>query len=336
MRLLGWYDKSRRDLPWRVTPGSTGERLDPYAVLVSEAMLQQTQVATVVPYFKRWMEQFPTVEVLAGADEGAVLRAWQGLGYYSRARNLQKTAKMIVAEFGGKVPGTVEGLRTLPGVGPYTAGAIASIAFDQAAAIVDGNVERVISRLDGRREDPRSVAGKAALWGRALELVQGDGGRRPGDFNSAMMELGATICSPRRPNCLICPVGEACRARELGIQEEIPPAKKAKVTPQFQREVWCYRREDGRWQIEQRPAPGRWAGMWQFPTREVGVETGGKEIGEVRHALTHRRYVFRVMLGEREVRSDRPTAWVTLGELEGYALPKPQLSVAGMLREGGK
>jgi A/G-specific adenine glycosylase len=300
-------------------------------VLVSEAMLQQTQVATVVPYFRRWMERFPTVEALAAAEEGEVLRLWQGLGYYSRARNLQKAAKCVMAEFGGEVPTTVEGLRRLPGVGPYTAGAVASIAFEVRAAIVDGNVERVISRLDARREDPRSTEGKANLWARALELVEGGSGARPGDFNSAVMELGATICSPRRPNCLVCPVSAACRARELGIQEEIPPPKKAKITPEFKRDVFCHCRGDRRWLIEQRPTDGRWGGLWQFPTREAGTLEPGTELGEVRHALTHRRYIFRVMLSRAPVESGYPTAWATLEELDKYALPKPHLAIAKML-----
>src|SRR5438105_5534112 len=203
--LLAWYTANRRDLPWRVARKSpTSERPDPYRVLVSEAMLQQTQVATVIPYFNRFMAAYPTLRDLAAANEQEVLRVWQGLGYYSRARHLLGTAKILVDEKNGKIPATVEELLELPGIGRYTAGAIASLAFERRAPILDGNVSRVLCRLDLIRDES-----KEALWTRAEELLPK---KRIGDFNSALMELGATVCTPRAPKCLMCPVQKHCAA----------------------------------------------------------------------------------------------------------------------------
>src|SRR6185436_5567502 len=201
--LLSWYTRCRRDLPWRVArKHATSERPDPYYVLVSEAMLQQTQVATVIPYFNRFMAAYPTLRDLAGANEQEILRLWQGLGYYSRARCLLGTAKILVDQKNGEIPSTVEELLELPGIGRYTAGAIASLAFETRAPIVDGNVARVLSRLDLIRE-----ASKESLWTRAEEILPQ---KRIGDFNSALMELGATICTPRAPKCLLCRVQKHC------------------------------------------------------------------------------------------------------------------------------
>ena len=336
-RLLNWYGRSRRDLPWRVPPGSPpGTRPDPYLVLVSEAMLQQTQVATVVPYFRRWITQFPTLQSLADADEQAVLRAWQGLGYYSRARNLHKSAKRIVEAHGGRVPSDVETLLTLPGVGRYTAGAVASLAFDTPAPILDGNVIRVLCRLDAVMDDPRTPAVQKRLWARAEELLPKG---RPGDFNSAMMELGATACLPRSPQCLICPVAEACAARAAGVQESIPPAKKAAPTPLVERAVYVLSRPrpDGtaEYLIEQRPPTGRWAGMWQFLTLDPAAPPPAgsfRRLGEVRHALTHRRYRFRVFRGEAgPVDLESNQRWATAAELDWHPMPKPHLTISRML-----
>lgn len=340
LTLLAWFDLHRRDLPWRRPPGDLTSPLDPYAVLVSEAMLQQTQVATVIDYFRRWMTRFPTVESLAEADEQEVLRLWQGLGYYNRARNLHRAAKRVVRELGGRFPTTVQSLRELPGVGPYTAGAIASIAFDRSVPLVDGNVQRVLVRLDALEGvDPKSPAGSKVLWQRASELVPG---HRPGDFNSALMELGATVCSPRKPRCLTCPVSSFCDARHKGVAELLPPPKPAKATPKVRRVVLCLRRPDGRWLIERRPTTGRWAGLWQFPSREPGTMEipahlqPAKRLPSIRHALTHRRYTFEprvvnVAEGETWPDLDRPTAWVRLDELHDYALPKPHLTLAEQL-----
>ena len=348
--LLDWYDRSRRDLPWRVPIGSDVAAVpDAYHVLVSEAMLQQTQVATVVPYYRRFLEQFPTAAALAAADEQAVLRAWQGLGYYSRARNLQRAARRIVADHGGRVPDTVEGLLELPGVGRYTAGAVASIAFGRRAPILDGNVARVLCRLDAVTAEPREPATRDVLWARAEQVLPDE---RLGDFNSALMELGATVCTPRSPVCLVCPVREWCDAVAGGIQNEIPPARKAKPTPLFHRWTVVIR-HGNRCLLEQRPATGRWAGMWQFVTFEPTATDGGptaafladrlglacsppERVGTVAHGLTHRRYEFAVYRCEAETAASLPPRrWLTVGEIGGVPLPKPQVTVAKMLGSGG-
>jgi A/G-specific adenine glycosylase len=330
-RLLRWYDRHQRELPWRrkLGPGGT---LDPYHVLVSEAMLQQTQVATAIPYFHRFLEKFPTIQALASADEQDVLRLWQGLGYYSRARNLRSAARQVVESHGGSMPSAVETLRGLPGVGRYTAGAVASIAFDRRAPIVDGNVARVLCRIDKIETDPREKETIDLLWRRAEEVLPR---KRCGDFNSAMMELGATVCTPRSPKCLICPVRENCEAQAAGVQEQTPPPKKTKPTPLLQRDVFCVSK-GGKWLIEQRPAKGRWAGMWQFITIETDSGNGskpGKHIGVVTHALTHRRYEFRVFHGAMpKAAKDGPMRkWVTLEELDQYPLSRPHLRIAEML-----
>jgi A/G-specific adenine glycosylase len=353
-KLLHWYDRSRRDLPWRLSPNAApGVTLDPYHVLVSEAMLQQTQVATVVPYYHRFLARFPTARSLADADEQAVLRLWQGLGYYSRARNLQAAARKVVADFGGRVPGTVAELLTLPGVGRYTAGAVASIAFGRRAPIVDGNVARVLCRIDRIETDPRDKQTLELLWARAEQVLPRT---RLGDFNSALMELGAMVCTPRSPQCLICPVKDQCEAFAAGVQERIPPPKKVAPTPLLRRDVLCIRRATTgpgeRWLIEQRPAKGRWAGMWQFVTFEangmppspgtvhdrVALKVDApRRIGAVRHALTHRRYEFDVYVCSARAGGDVPTgpaarAWVTVAELDAYPLPRPHLKVAELIR----
>src|SRR5688572_23843941 len=234
-RLLRWYDRSRRDLPWRVPrDAAPGTALDPYHVLVSEAMLQQTQVATVIPYFNGFIARFPNLQSLAAADEQDVLRLWQGLGYYSRARNLQRAARTIVAEHDGRVPETAEALRTLSGVGRYTAGAVASIAFDCRAPIVDGNVARLLCRVDRIESDPRETDTAAQLWRRAEQILPR---KRCGDFNSALMELGATVCTPRSPQCLVCPVRDHCEAFAGGVQDRIPPSRKRAKQPLLRRDV---------------------------------------------------------------------------------------------------
>ena len=366
-RLLQWYEANRRDLPWRLPldtrSGASPQKLDPYHVLVSEAMLQQTQVATVIPYFLRFLERFPTVKTLAEADEQEVLRLWQGLGYYSRARNLQRAAKAIVSEHGGRVPRTVEELLNLPGVGRYTAGAVASIAYDVKAPILDGNVARVLCRIDRIESDPREKDTQALLWRRAEEILPD---RRVGDFNSALMELGATVCIPRTPQCLACPVRQHCEAFAGNVQDRIPAPKKAKPTPLLRRDVFCIRQACNglgeRWLIEQRPATGRWAGMWQFVTIEANGSAPTKRsvrsaasvgtsapahIGTATHGLTHRRYHFDVyrcdcdLAGVAEAAEDtgganpaagtRPRRWVTAAELDQYPLPRPHLKIAAML-----
>ncbi|HEX4794150.1 MAG TPA: A/G-specific adenine glycosylase [Humisphaera sp.] len=343
-RLLAWYSGNQRDLPWRAA-GSA--QLDPYHVLVSETMLQQTQVATVIPYYHRFLERFPNPAALAEADEQQVLRLWQGLGYYSRARNLRRAAQRIVAEHGGKVPDRLDQLLMLPGVGRYTAGAVASIAFGKRAPILDGNVQRVLCRLDAIRGDPRERTVNQTLWNRAEEILPQKG---VGDFNSALMELGATVCTPRGPRCLTCPVKDHCAASAKGVQEQIPPPRKAKQIPLVLRQTYCIQNR-GRWLIEQRSATGRWAGMWQFvtidPKQKGDPQQNGaaglpcaiskpKLIGHIAHTLTHRQYKFEVFTCNAKSENLPPGAaarnWVTLDTLDDFPLPVPHLRIAQLLR----
>lgn len=341
-RLLRWYDRARRSLPWRVEAGLRSFP-DPYLVLLSETMLQQTQVSTVIPYFHRFLAQFPNLRALAEADEQQVLRSWQGLGYYSRARNLQAAARAIMADHDGRIPESPDVLQTLPGIGRYTAGAIASIAFDRRAPILDGNVQRVLCRLDLIQTDPREPKTREQLWNRAEEILPR---KRVGDFNSALMELGAIVCTPRNPQCLLCPVREHCRAFAAGLQEKIPPPRRAKQTPLVQRRTYCIR-HGNRWLIEQRPPTGRWAGMWQFITIPAEAKatpftplpaptTPPKALVTLAHTLTHRRYQFEVFICEalRDVLSSHASVrrWTTLDNLNDFPLPRPHAKIAAMLR----
>src|ERR1044071_3916981 len=222
-KLLKWYNANQRTLPWRGHPSA-------YAVWVSEIMLQQTRVETVIPYFERWMRLFPDVRALANASEHDVLNAWEGLGYYSRARNLHRAAKLVAGQYDGEIPRDLDELRKLPGIGRYTLGAIASIAFGMNVAALDGNIKRVYSRLFDIEEPVDSPAGEKILWGLADEhLPKG----HAGDYNQALMDLGATICVPKNPRCLICPVRELCKARENGTQDQRPVMKPKREVPHY-------------------------------------------------------------------------------------------------------
>jgi A/G-specific adenine glycosylase len=305
-------------------------------------MLQQTQVATVIPYYQRFLARFPTIQALAVAGEQDVLRLWQGLGYYSRARNLQAAARKVVSHHGGALPASRDELLKLPGVGRYTAGAIASIAFDLRAPILDGNVTRVLCRLDNISANPREKQTLALLWRRAEEIVPA---KRPGDFNSALMELGATVCTPRNPQCLVCPVRLHCEAQAAGTQEKVPAPRKAKPTPLHRRTTYCIRRGE-KWLIEQRPSRGRWAGMWQFVTIDPASPSnlpevqGAALLGTVTHALTHRKYEFEVFVADagaaRGAADNFNRRWLTLDELAEYPLSRPQLKIVEMLQEWEK
>jgi A/G-specific adenine glycosylase len=350
--LLRWYTIHRRDLPWRVAQKlPTSERPDPYHVLVSEAMLQQTQVATVIPYFNRFMAAYPTLRDLAAAKEQEILRLWQGLGYYSRARNLLGTAKILVEQKNARIPATVEELLELPGIGRYTAGAIASLAFEKRAAALDGNVIRVLARLDLLRDDPKNPSVREKLWRRAEELLPR---KRIGDFNSALMELGATICTPRAPRCLLCPVQKHCAALAAGVVDQIPSPPARKIRPIERRWTLAISKEDvgqecPSYLIEQRPPRGRWASMWQFvtieaedspPTAEdlsgrVGLKLCDlQRLGALQHDLTHRRYQFEILTC-RAKPSKKPLPkerrWVGLDGLSDFPLSRPQLQVAQMI-----
>ncbi|SVA81144.1 uncharacterized protein METZ01_LOCUS133998, partial [marine metagenome] len=253
-KLLEHYDAHRRDLPWRMSR-------EPYRVWVSEIMLQQTRVETVVPRYARWMEHFPTIEVLADADEEAVLKAWEGLGYYTRARNLHRSARMVLEKLGGVLPKDATSLRELPGVGEYSAGAIASIAYGQAVPAVDGNARRVLSRLfdlDGTSD--------ALLRRRAVELLDID---RPGDWNQALMELGAKVCLPRSPRCDECPVACECRAMAEGTQALRPaPKQRSKLGTRIYAVLVGYR-PSGEVLMVRRPSEGLLGGLWEFPAVEI-------------------------------------------------------------------
>jgi len=344
--LLRWYDRHKRDLPWRHTR-------DPYAIWISETMLQQTRVETVIPYWHRFLERFPDVHALADADQERVYETWTGLGYYSRARNLQAAARQIVDEHGGALPATAEALRTLKGVGPYTAGAVASIAFDAPAAIVDGNVVRVLSRLRGLREDVTRKPVVDRLWRWAEQLVAA--GPRAGDFNQAMMELGATTCGPRAPLCLTCPVRAHCDAAATGDAESLPrkPSRKqAKAIAGVA--VWIERR--GKVLAVQRPATGLMANLWELPGGEL--EHAGKQgrqlpsgddaaacvarstglaidalehVGHVEHLFTHRRLTLHVY------RARGVTGRVRLGDAQASRWLAPpalaELPQAGPMRK---
>ncbi|MEM9346896.1 MAG: A/G-specific adenine glycosylase [Planctomycetota bacterium] len=334
-RLLTWYRKHRRDLPWREMKGRS---VNPYHVLLSEAMLQQTQVATVVPYFHRFIEAFPTVQVLAESDEQQVLTLWQGLGYYRRARNLHAAAKMIVEDFAGKIPEKVESLLRLPGVGRYTAGAIASIAHRTRAAVVDGNVERVFARLMLVEEPINAPDTKKHLWSIAESLVPRSS---PGDYNQALMELGATVCTPKLPQCFVCPVREHCR----GVQEanpELLPVKIAKKKPKDVTHLVIALERGGKYLFEQRPSKGLWSNMWQLPTVDelgdhldtqawvesrFGLSIGKPEpVVDFTHQTTHR--TIRFVLQRSEVRSGRLRAksglWRKIDQLGDLPMSNPQ------------
>jgi A/G-specific adenine glycosylase len=257
--LLAWYDRDKRDLPWRGIE-------DPYKTWVSEIMLQQTQVATVIDYYHRWLERFPTVESLAASDQEQVLELWAGLGYYRRARFLHESAQMLVEDYNGELPETFERLQELKGVGPYTAGAIASIAFGQPVPVVDGNVERVLSRLQVIEGDPKSTANQKVYWAMAEELVDP---KRPGDFNQAMMELGATLCTPSSPSCMLCPVREHCHGFRLGSPEDFPDvASRSRQKPVDVATCIVWRETDGvrEYLTLRRPTDGLLGGLWEFPS----------------------------------------------------------------------
>lgn len=288
--LLAWYDTHARDLPWRVAPGAD-HQADPYAVWLSEVMLQQTTVAAVRDYFRRFCTLWPTVHDLAAAPDERVMGEWAGLGYYARARNLLKCARMVSGDLGGVFPDTAEGLSKLPGIGPYTAAAIAAIAFGRAETVVDGNVERVMARLN-RIEVPLPAA-KPAMRAAAARLTPMS---RPGDYAQAVMDLGATICSPKSPACGLCPWNRDCLARAAGVQATLPAREKKAPKPVRFGIAYVGRRSDGLWLVERRPETGLLGGMLGWPGAPWGevavarppVSADWSDLGaEVRHTFTH-------------------------------------------------
>jgi A/G-specific adenine glycosylase len=282
--LLRWYRNGHRDLPWRATS-------DPYRIWVSEIMLQQTRAQAVIPYYERFLARFPSVEALAAAAEEEVLTVWSGLGYYSRARNLRWAAQRMVAD--GGFPRDYEAIRALPGIGDYTAAAIASIAFGLPHAVLDGNVMRVIARLENDASDVSSSRTRERFRAVAQEWLDT---REPGSFNQALMELGATVCLPKNPLCLLCPLAEMCKAREHGAAAQLP-VKLRRATPVEIEGVLLIVRRRGRVLLKQRPADARrMAGFWDLPAPDdLPSARLGTSFGEIRHTITHHHYRFEVV-----------------------------------------
>ncbi|MFZ5836255.1 MAG: A/G-specific adenine glycosylase [Pseudomonadota bacterium] len=330
--LLDWYDRHRRVFPWRAGPG---ESADPYSVWLSEIMLQQTGTAAVIDYFNNFTARWPDVQALAGAEPDAVLTAWAGLGYYARARNLHRCAKIISTEMKGEFPADPALLQKLPGIGPYTAAAIAAIAFDTASPVLDGNIERVLSRLHAITQ-PLPGA-KPALRTLSLGLIAC---ARPGDMAQAMMDLGATLCTPRSPDCPRCPWQAACAAHSQGIAGQLPVKARKQPVPSHVGAVFWLTRRDGAVLLRRRPEKGLLGGMMEFP----GTPWGDKMPdlapyapagcawralpGTVRHAFTHFKLTLGVYTGECTRASPIDGIWVQPARLGEYALPSLMRKVA--------
>jgi len=347
--LLHWYDAHARVLPWRQQP-------TPYHTWVSEIMLQQTQVDTVLPYFLRFIERFPDIPTLAAAPVDAVLKAWEGLGYYRRAHNLHKAAQQVVAQHDGRLPHDEKALRALPGIGRYTAAAICSIAFGQPTAVLDGNVKRVIARLDNIEAAIDERAVEKQLWARAQALLAP---HRPGDFNQAMMELGATICLPQTPQCAQCPVQDFCRARGLGVQAQRPVRTPKKPIPHVDvaAGVLWHPTRPQHFLIAQRPPGGMLAGLWEFPggkreagetmpqtlarelMEELGVEVAvGDKIIAIKHTFTHFRmtlhtYHAQLVAGEPRAIQVADWRWITLADADNFAFSTVDRKILARLQK---
>jgi A/G-specific adenine glycosylase len=346
-RLLAWYSRHARDLPWR-------RSRDPYRVWLSEVMLQQTTVAAVKPYFERFLAALPTVEALAAAQEQQVLRLWEGLGYYRRARGLHAAAKKIVGELGGKFPRDLPTLMTLPGIGRYTAGAVASIAFDVRAPILEANTIRLLSRLVGYRDDPAKAAGQRLLWQTAEDLLPR---RDVARFNQALMELGSLVCTPTAPRCGACPVVGHCAAFERGLQHRIPAVAKPQATTDV-REAAVIVRRNGAVLMRQCGAGERWAGLWDFPrfaveaegplfvheelAAKVAAQTGlavapNGLLHTLRHGVTRFRitldcYEAKAVGGRLRSTAERPVKWQRLGDIDALPLSTTGRKLARLIK----
>lgn len=341
-RLIDWYRRHRRDLPWRKTR-------DPYRIWVSEVMLQQTTVPAVIPYYRKWMELFPDVQSLGRASLQSVLKAWEGLGYYQRAKNLHRAAKIIVKDHGGTIPGDYESLRKLPGFGPYTTAAVASLAFDSPIPVIDANVRRVLMRLKDLRRKANLKHDKGLLRFLSPLLPK----NRMGIFNQAMMELGALVCRPKYPLCLICPVIDYCLASQQGTQEVIPlPTKR--VIKKI-KAVIAVIEKDGKYLIQKRPSEGLLADLWEFPggkkrpgespaealrrevREELGVELSETELlTTVRHAYTMfqvKLYVYACRLSQEPPLKKNRQRWISLKGLRRYPFPSGSAKIVKHLEE---
>jgi len=321
--LLGWYDRNRRDLPWRRTR-------DAWAIHVSEIMLQQTRVAAALPYYERFLARYPTAAAFARADESEILACWAGLGYYSRARNLRKAAERIAAA--GAYPRDYADIRALAGVGDYTAAAIASIAFGAARAAVDGNVLRVFARVTAEKADPRAGGTRERLTRTAQALIaQG----RPDDFNQALMELGATVCLPRRPHCEGCPIARWCDAHALGLQHQLPVRTPKPQTVVVVRRLLVIRRNGALLLRRVAPDSGRLAGFWELPeVEQIAGASDQKTVGEFRHTIVntcHRCHVVMASAGRRTMPHE--FRWMPLADVESVPLStmaRKALALAGV------
>jgi A/G-specific adenine glycosylase len=344
-KLLGWYKKQgRHDLPWRGA-------FNPYHVLVSEFMLQQTTVSTVIPYFHRFMEAFPTVEALAAAPLERVMELWSGLGYYARARNLHASARLLVEKYRGHLPATREEVEELPGVGRYTAGALLSFIHDKPEALVDGNVIRVISRLYGIQEDVKDPKTQEKIWAVAWKLVPPKGGVREEGarhFNSALMDFGATVCRPSGPDCLVCPLFAECWARRNGKEEELPRVALDRPKKQIVLHAGLISL-DGRWSLARRPPKGLYANMWEFPTVELPARAPESDVARalekalgtplalerrlpsISHTLTHREISLHPWRGTAPSAGDGP--WFTAPDIARMAVSSLTRKLLSLLPE---
>lgn len=348
-KLLDWYDRHRRDLPWRDEP-------DPYRIWISEVMLQQTQVTTVVPYYERFLRRFPTLADLAAASLDDVLKVWEGLGYYARARNLHAAARQVMADYQGRLPESYTSLRRLPGFGDYTAGAVASIAFSERVPAVDGNVKRVLTRLFAITDSVTQGATARRLRAIAADMVPPD---LPGDFNQALMELGATLCTPTSPRCLLCPVQAECEGLAQGINETLPVKSPRRERPHYDVTAAVIQRKDGRLLIAQRKPEAMLGGLWEFPggkcqpdeslpdclRREIREELGleiqvGRYLTTIEHGYSHFRislHVFecRHLNGVPRLIDCADWRWVQLADLEKFAFPVTDQKIVQMLKLTG-
>ncbi len=339
-KLMAWYRENARDLPWRRTR-------DPYSIWISEIMLQQTQVITVIPYYQRWLNNFPDVHSLADAKSDHVMSLWAGLGYYRRARMLHAAAQDVVKNFEGKIPNTVEGLTKLPGIGRYTAGAIASIAFDQAVPIVDGNVIRILTRIFAYPKDISKPKNLEEIWNLAEKLVSG---KNPGTFNQAMMELGALICLPQNPDCPSCPVKTLCTAYKMKSQENFPVKSAKQQITALETAALILKKQSKILCIKQ-PADGRWGGMWMFPhwenqksmLRELRVSHSDlSQRLTINHTFTRYKIKLKVYEYQQTPKGplgffkDKEFQWLKCAELDQYAFPAPHKKIVQHLKSSNE
>jgi A/G-specific adenine glycosylase len=339
-KLLAWFGKSGRDLPWRKTK-------DPYAIWISEIMLQQTQVSTVIPYYQRFLKTFPTVRRLAKTNLSKVLSIWEGLGYYSRARNLFEASRVILDRFNGKIPDALDDLLGLPGIGRYTAGAILSIAYDQEAPILDGNAKRVVSRLFAVSGNPADSKTEELLWQISESLIPNG---HASSFNQAVMDLGATICTPKDPRCAHCPLHRLCKGYESGDPGRYPSRGLKKAIPLIQA-VSAVIQKDGQVLLRQRPAKGLLGGLWEFPDwrvdhredselrllrlikNELGIRIKTKEfLGSFKHTYSHFKLTLHVYLCQA-AGSKNVGTWVPLRNLRLFPMSRLHRRIAQTFRE---